>query len=74
MVKENNSFMITTSFLEKNMEENIVKESDIDGLKSNSLWIVVKSLKMNTDNRVYYNLFKVFKKSFRFLNYRKEII
>lgn len=56
MVKENNTFMITSSFLEKiekGLEEKKGKENELDGLKSNSLWIVVKSLKMNTENRVY---------------------
>ena len=50
MVKENNTFMITSSFIEKGLEDNNVRENELDGLKSNSLWIVVKSLKMNTEN------------------------
>ena len=29
------------------------KSQEIDGLQANSLWIVVKSLKVNADNRIF---------------------
>jgi len=49
-VKEN-CFFITSSTIENHQIPK--KSQEIDGLQANSLWIVVKSLKVNANNRIF---------------------
>ena len=49
IVKDNN-YYISSSMIDQQINK---KLQEIDGLQANSLWIVVKSLKVNAENRIF---------------------
>lgn len=66
---KDNNYHITSDLIDC-----VKQEVELDGLNSNSIWIVVKSLKVNKDNRVK-NLSNFFYfLSFRYINFLSEII
>lgn len=58
MIQDNNYF-VTSDLLESKIGKEKASEVEYDGLHCNSIWIVVKSLKVNKDNRVFFFLFLI---------------
>lgn len=51
VIVKDNSYYLTSSLIERHRQNH--KTAEFDGLNVNNLWIVVRSLKVNAENRVF---------------------
>lgn len=59
IIIQDNNYFVTSDLLETKIGKEKASEAEHDGLHCNSIWIVVKSLKVNKDNRVNFIFFRI---------------